>query len=117
MQENARFVRGRLGFDTRPSHTQDLNYCICYFPVYHSAFWKEHGSEDGQPRTVAFTVLVQVCFPEANETEMSAPYLPRMMKEGTLTSLIPDFRKLVDLPLCVNNAVPVRCAYLRWTLR
>ena len=27
---------------------------------------------DGQPPTVAFTVLVQLCGPKANETEMGA---------------------------------------------
>ena len=40
-------------------------------------FKKEHGSEHtvlpgGQPPTVAFTVLAELCCPKANETEMGA---------------------------------------------
>ena len=32
---------------------------------------------DGQPQTVAFTVLAQLCGPKANETEMGAVLLTK----------------------------------------
>ena len=44
---------------------------------------------DGQHRTVACTVLSQLCGPKANEMEMAVVlYPPKMVSEGTLTFLI-----------------------------
>ena len=38
---------------------------------------------DGQPPTVAFTVLAKLCGPKANETEMGATLSTEMVREGT----------------------------------
>ena len=40
---------------------------------------------DGQPPTVAVTVLVQLCGLKANETELAAVLFTKMAKQGILT--------------------------------
>ena len=37
----------------------------------------------GQPPTVAFTVVAQLCGPKAKETEMGAALFTEMAKEGS----------------------------------
>ena len=40
---------------------------------------------DGQPPTVAFTVLAHLCGPKANEMGWAPPYPPKMVRKETLT--------------------------------
>ena len=60
-------LRGRSRLDTRSSHTKDLRNGTCYslLSIQRNSMEVEHAVlPDGQPRTVAFTVLAQLFGPE-----------------------------------------------------
>ena len=72
------------------SNTSKMVHAISLLSIQH--FGKRMGVKytvlpHGQPPTVTFTVLAQLCGPKANETETCAAHSPKMVREGTLTLL------------------------------
>ena len=79
--------RGSIPDRVMPT-TCKMIHAISLLSIKH--FGKEHGSEttvlpDGQPPTVSFAVLAQLCGPKADETELGAASFTKMVREGALT--------------------------------
>ena len=71
-------VRGRLGFNTQSNHTKNLKKwymllpCLAFSTLGKSMGVKHTVLPDGQPPTVAFTVLAQLCDHRANKMVVMA---------------------------------------------
>ena len=75
--QNVRIVCCRSGFDTGSIHNKDFKkrWYMPFLCLASSTLGKSMGVKHtvllaGQPPTVAFTVLAELCGPKANETEM-----------------------------------------------